>query len=134
MTRKRQEGITTYPRYKLKMYRVFKVDGVPEDLAKEVATALTQARAVGYGVFKTAWQEAKAILMRLGVPSALWGLYKAFTNELINKAQRRKIMTVEEVIDKWVKYGLDPAVLREVANAVIQVVTVTETKSAEKGA
>lgn len=133
MARKRQEGITTYPRYKLKMYRVFKIDGVPEALATEVATALTHARALGYGVFKTAWFEAKAILMRLGVPSAMWGLYKAFTNELINKVQRKKEATVEDIIAKWERNGLDPTVLREVANAVVQVVTVEVTKSAEKG-
>ena len=122
MPRKRQEGITTLPRYKGKMYAVaFGIFAGNEELAKEYAEALSHARSQGFGVYRVAWQETKPILMKHEVPSALWGLYKAFVNELINKVQRRKIATVEEIIDKWVGNGLDEAVLRDVAEAVVQV-------------
>jgi len=126
MGRKRQEGITTNPRYRLKAYAVgFGIGAGNEEMAKEYADALTSARASGVGVFRNAYAEIKPVLMRSNVPSALWGLYKAFINEILAKVQRRKISTIDEVVDKWVKLGLDSGVLRDCVSAVGEVM-VTE--------
>ena len=133
MGRKRQEGVTTPVRYKLKAYAVgYGIGAGNVEYAKEYAEALTTARASGYGIFKQAYEEIKPVLMRMGVPSALWGLYKAFINEIINKVQRRKIATVDDIVDKWTKLGLDPTVLRECVNAVGEVITVAETPTPSK--
>ena len=134
MGRKRQEGVTTYPRYKTKMYRVIQDGAIPEEYAKEFAEAVTNARASGFGSYKIAWEEVKPVLMREEVPSALHGLYKAFTNEVIAKVQQRKIATLDDIIDKWTKQGLDPRILRLVGETVVQVITVETPKPAKKGA
>jgi len=105
-----------------------------EEMAKEYAEALTQARSAGVGVFRNAYAEVKPVLMRAGVPSALWGLYKAFINEIIAKAQRRKIASVDEIVDKWVKLGLDSGVLRDCVNAVGEVMITAEPVPAQKTA
>jgi hypothetical protein len=117
MARKRQEGISTDARFKLKMFRVFSA-GVPEDLAKEAADAVAEARAKGVGIYRVAREEARAVLMRREVPSALWGLYFAFTNELVNKVRRRKEATRDQIIAKWVANGADSSVLNEIADKV----------------
>jgi len=133
--RKRQEGITTNPRYKLKAYAVAMGIGANNsEMAKDYAEALAQARSAGVGVFRNAYAEIKPVLMRAGVPSALWGLYKAFINEVIAKAQRRKIATVDEIVDKWVKLGLDGGVLRECVSAVGEVMVTEAPTPAVKGA
>ena len=135
MARKRQEGVTTNIRYKLKAYAVgYGIGAGNPELAKEYAEVLTTARASGYGVFKTAYQEIKPVLMREGVPSALWGLYKAFINEIINKVQRRKIATVDEIVNKWVNLGLDEGVLRACIDAVGEVISVEAPTPSQKGA
>jgi len=135
MGRKRQEGVTTPIRYKLKAYAVgYGIGAGNVEYAKEYAEALTTARASGYGIFKQAYEEIKPVLMRMGVPSALWGLYKAFINEIINKVQRRKIATVEDIIAKWVNLGLDEGVLRECVNAVGEVITLEAPTPSKKGA
>jgi len=126
MGRKRQEGITTNPRYRLKAYAVgFGIGAGNHEMAKEYADALTSARASGVGAFRNAYAEIKPVLMRANVPSALWGLYKAFINEILAKVQRRKIATMDEVVDKWTKLGLDGGVLRDCVSAVGEVM-VTE--------
>jgi len=133
--RKRQEGITTNPRYKMKAYAVgVGISSGNEEMAKEYAEALTQARASGVGVFRNAYMEIKPVLMRSEVPSALWGLYKAFINEIIAKVQRRKIASVDEVVEKWVKLGLDDGVLRECINAVGEVMVGEVPTPAQKSA
>jgi hypothetical protein len=135
MGRKRQEGITTNPRYKLKAYAVGMGigHGNPE-LSKEYADALTQARAAGVGLYKNAYQEIKPVLMRANVPSALYGLYKAFINEILAKVQRRKIASVDEIVDKWVKLGLDAGVLRDCVGAVGEVLVTEAPVPATKSA
>jgi len=123
MGRKRQEGITTNPRYKLKAFAVGMGIGANNvDMAKEYAEALTTARASGVGVYRNAYQEIKPVLARESVPSALWGLYKAFANELIAKVQRRGIATVDEIVSKWEKLGLDSNVLRAVVESIVEIV------------
>jgi len=124
MGRKRQEGITTNPRYKLKAYAVGMGIGAGNTkMAEDYAEALTSARASGVGVFRNAYAEIKPVLMRSGVPSALWGLYKAFINEIIAKVQRRKIASVDEVVSKWEKLGLDGGVLRDCVATIGEVIS-----------
>jgi hypothetical protein len=139
MTRKRREGITTYPRYRGKAYSVaFGIFHDQPELAKEYADALALARASGYGVFKTAYHEAIPVLQREGVSSKLWGLMKAFINELINKAQVRKTKTVDDIINDWaedLKTLADPEpVLRAIAETVVQVYEKEASKAPAKGA
>jgi hypothetical protein len=124
LARKRQEGITTNPRFKMKMYAVgFGIGAGNHEYAKEYAESLTQARASGVGIYRNAYQEIKPVLARERVPSALWGLYKAFANELISKVQRRGIATIDQIVDKWTVLGLDSGVLRAVVNVLVEVVT-----------
>jgi hypothetical protein len=134
MGRKKQEGVTTYPRFRMKAYSVGMgiSHGNPE-LSMDYANAMTQARASGYGIYKNAYAEIKPVLMRNEVPSALWGLYKAFVNEIIAKVQRRKISSIDEVVEKWTKQGLDSAILRECAEAVVEITTEVPPTSAVKG-
>jgi len=135
MTRKRQEGITTNPRYKLKAYAVgFGIGAGNQKYAEDYAESLASARASGVGVYKSAYQDIKPVLAREGVPSALWGLYKAFANELISKVQRRGIATVDEIVGKWVKLGLDETVLRAVVESVVEIVEKEVPVPAAKGA
>lgn len=135
MAKKKVEGVTTYPRFRGKAYAVgFGIFAGNSELAMEYANALTQARAAGYGIFKVAYDEIKPILMRNEVPSALWGLYKAFVNELIHKVQRKRIATTDEVIGKWERMGLNPDILRQCSEAVVEVVTEQTPTPASKGA
>jgi hypothetical protein len=72
--------------------------------------------------------------MRNEVPSAMWGLYKAFINELIHKVQRKRIATTDEVIAKWERMGLSGDILRQCAEAIVEVVAEETPKPASKGA
>jgi len=133
--RKRQEGITTNPRYKLKAYAVGMGIGANNTrYAEEYAEALTSARSAGVGVFRNAYQEIKPVLARLEVPSALWGLFKAFANELIAKVQRRGIATIDDIVAKWSNMGLDETALREVVNALVEIVEKAAPVPAQKTA
>jgi len=117
MARKRQEGISSSKRYRLKMFRVFGL-GVPEEYAKDVAEALKEARDKGIGTYRDAWISVSNEVLRGKVPSAMWGLYKAFTNEYISKVCRRKEMTESELRNKWVENGLDDTVLNDIIEKV----------------
>ena len=135
MAKKKIEGVTTYPRFKGKAYAVgVGIFSGNATLAMDYANALTQARAAGYGVFKNAYDEIKPVLMRNDVPSALWGLYKAFINELIHKVQRKRIASTDEVVTKWERMGLNADILRQCAEAVVEVVTEQSPTPASKGA
>jgi hypothetical protein len=135
MPRKRQEGITSYSRYLGKMYSIgLAVAGNNPEIAKLYAETLSQARAMGIGVYKAAWQEAKAVLMSEKVPSTFFGLYRAFTLELVNKVQRRGIASPDDVIAKWVEDGLDEAILRAIADRVLPQFKPEGTSPAQKTA
>jgi hypothetical protein len=135
MGRKRQEGITTNPRYELKAFAVGMGIGAGNTrLAENYASSLTQARSAGVGVFKNAYQEIKPVLMRAEVPSALWGLYKAFINEIIAKVQRRKIASIDEIVEKWTKLGLDEGNLRACIESVGEIVSTESPVPATKTA
>jgi len=139
MPRKRQEGLTTYARYKAKAYAVgMGLAFGNEQLAREYAEALTLSRAAGYGLYKIAYAEAKAKLMQLGVSSKWWGLIKAFVNELVHKCQVKKVATPDEIVDKWLKElrtMRDPeAVLKTIRDTVVQIFKTEPEKAAPKGA
>ena len=135
MAKKKTEGVTTYPRFKGKAYAVgVGIFAGNTTLAMEYADALTRARASGYGIFKSAYDEIKPVLMRNEVPSALWGLYKAFINELIHKVQRKRIATTDEVVSKWERMGLNGDILRQCSEAVVEVISEETPKPATKGA
>ena len=126
MARKRKEGITSNIRYKMKAYAVgLGIAHGNEELAMDYADKLTIARAAGIGPYKMAYAEIKPVLMRNDVPSAFFGLYKAFINEIIAKVQVRKIASSDEIIDKWTRLGLDAGILGECVEAVGEVI-VTE--------
>jgi len=115
MTRKRQEGVTSFPRYLMKMYKIgLAISGGNELLAQQYAMTVSQARAMGIGTYKNAWTEAKGVLTSRSVPSSMFGLYRAFTLELVNKVQRRGIASPEQIIERWTEQGLDPNILREI--------------------
>jgi hypothetical protein len=132
MARKRREGVTTGIRYRIKMLRTMGVP-VPQEWAEEYAMSLLQARASGYGAYKTAWEEVKPVLIHMKVPSALHGLYKAFTNEVVSKVQQRKIADLEDIIEKWTNLGLDPNVLQVIGEAVVMVVRAETPQAPPKG-
>ena len=135
MAKKKTEGVTTYPRFKGKAYAVgIGIFSGNSTLAMEYAEALTRARASGYGIYKNAYDEIKPVLMRNEIPSALWGLYKAFINELIHKVQRKRIASTDDIIAKWERQGLNGDILRQCAEAVVEVVAEEAPKPASKGA
>jgi hypothetical protein len=121
MGRKKQEGITTYPRYLAKMYRVgLAIAGGNEEIAKLYAESLAQSRTAGYSTFKDAWNITKAILQSEKIPSMRYGIYRSFVFELINKVVRRGSEELEDVIRKYVEEGgADENVLRAIAERVM---------------
>lgn len=135
MARKRREGVTTYPRYKGKVYAVaYGIFHGNEEYARHYAESLATARASGFGVFKEGYRVIIPVLMKHEIPSAQWGLYRAFMCELVSKVQQKRIATVEEIIEKWRDFGLDEATLSDCASAVVQVVTKEVPTPVEKGA
>lgn len=135
MARKSREGVTTYPRYRGKAYAVgMGIFHGNERLSMDYADALSSARASGFGVFKEGYRVIIPVLMKEEVPSALWGLYRAYMCELISKCQQRRIASVDEIKDKWVDLGLDSSILDGCAEAVVQIVTKEVPVPAPKGA
>jgi len=112
------------------------VAGEPE-IAKDYAETLTLSRASGYGLYKLAYQEIVPKLQELGISSKLWGLLKAFVNELVHKCQVKKVEHPEDIIEKWIEAfrTLDPeAHLPEIADTVIRITKKEVEKPAPKGA
>jgi hypothetical protein len=135
MPRKRQEGITSYSRYLGKMYSIgLAVAGNNTEIAKLYAETLSQARAMGIGIYKAAWQEAKGVLTSHKVPSTLFGLYRAFTLELVNKVQRRGIAAPEDIIAKWEADGLDAGIMGEIVDRVLPQFRAESSSPAQKTA
>jgi len=135
MPRKRREGVTTYPRYKLKMYHLaLRGAATPEasKLAEEFAESLKIARAEGFAPFKDAWKIAVDVLRRMNVPAKLWGLYKAFVNHYMHQVVQRRVMTAEEVIDYW-RDTLDPSVMEAIVDELGRKATTEEQVPATKG-
>ncbi len=121
MGRRRGDDSTSTTRYMLKMYRIFAC-GVPPDLAMKVAEALARARELGYAPYKIAWDHARSVMLRYDVPKALWGLYRSFVYEFVNKVIKRRQMTKEELIMEWINKGLERSVLEALVNEITDVV------------
>ena len=105
-------------KYKQLMY---KLGGqLPEATRIEIAEQTTMNQLMNYqmayGVFNRVWREIVVpVLVEKGIWSPMWGPYKAFTNELLKRAlglgRQRPTMTVDEVVSKWQKTGLNKDVL-----------------------
>jgi len=137
LARKKREGLTTYARYKAKMYKVGLGIAGEGKIAEEYANMLTLSRASGYGLYKLAYQEVVPKLQELGISSKLWGLIKAYVNELIHKCQVKKVADPDEIIEKWIETfkTFDPDDhLPEIADTVIRVTRKEVEKPAPKGA
>jgi len=114
-----RDDLTSNIRYRIKMYRVgLGLAGGNESLAREYAEALNTARLMGVGSYEHYWEVAEGVVRGQGVPRAYYGLYRSFTSELIKKAQRQRVASVEEIIEKWTKNGLDPKVLRMICERI----------------
>jgi len=121
MPRKRRYGITSAMRYQLKAYRVHKIDGIPEDLANLVALNQTMAWSTGFGMFHRVWENVvKRVLQELKVGKIYWGLYRAFTCQVLSKTVEKKTEEIDLVIRKFANLGLDIDVLRAIVNAIQQ--------------
>ena len=125
MARKRRVGITSAVRFRLKAFRVAAA-GVPEDLAMAYATALGDAWQQGFGDYINMHKHVQEQFFQpRRIPAALRGLYLAFCNEFLARVVRRGIETVDYLIEKWTKLGLDPDVLRDLVDFLSQYRTET---------
>ncbi len=92
--------ITTPLRYTYKMVRLH--GGVPSpEMINELARMQYAAWEAGYGEYKEAYARIKSVLEDNNIPSGLWGLYKAFVNEYLNKVKQRRVLTEEELMNIW---------------------------------
>jgi hypothetical protein len=100
---------------------------LPDELRVEMIEATTNSQLMNYqmayGVFNRVWREIVVpILVEKKVSSAMWGPYKAFTNELLKRAlglgRQRPTMTVDEVKTKWQNLGLSKDVLDSITTAI----------------
>jgi len=100
---------------------------LPEELRAEMIESTTNSQLMNYemayGVFNRVWREIVVpVLVEKNVYSAMWGPYKAFTNELLKKVfglgRQRPTMNAEQVITKWTNLGLNKDVLDAIVNRV----------------
>ena len=119
--RKRKRlGLTSVIRYKLKMFRVVAA-GVPEELAREFAESTTLAWELGFSPYHNMHERVREQFFQpRDIPLALRGFYLAFCNELQARVLTRGIETVDYLVEKWTRLGLDPAVLRELVDFLCQ--------------
>lgn len=118
MPRKRQEGLTSGLRYRLKMARMFYHPGIPSEEIMKLADQITRSRDMGYAAYKQAWVNARSVLSGK-VSSVLYGAYRSATLEFVRKVLQQKVMTPEEWLDKWARNQLDPGILREIADKLM---------------
>jgi hypothetical protein len=120
MPKKKRIGPTTGHRYRVKAMRVHGFGMPPrvlETTIHELALLQEGQRQEGFAPYHDAWLKAKEKLQALNVPSGLWGLYRSFVMELINKVSRRGLLSLEQLIEITVKKtGLDADVMRELAD------------------
>mgnify|MGYP003883727311 CR=1 FL=1 len=116
MGRKRRLGLTSLARFRLKAFRVAAA-GVPEELAMDYAMALGDAWQQGFSPYHNMHKLVQEQFFQpRGIPAALRGLYLAFCNEYLARVVRRGIETVDYLIEKWTRLGLDRDVLRELVD------------------
>jgi len=101
MPRKKSESVTTVPRYMGKMRRIGEAVVGDPTIATLYALSLTAAQRAGYGKYKDAWVRVKEQLAKEPIPSALYGLIKAATNEYLNKVLTKKEMSPDDWRAKW---------------------------------
>lgn len=117
MARKKRYGLTSQPRFKLKAYRVVSA-GVPQELALEYTNAVAQTYALGFGEFYKARRKVMDSEVWARVPSALRGLYLAFVNEVVSKVLTKGVASIDEIVGKWERMGLDPGLLWDIAEVL----------------
>jgi len=108
---------------------MYKLGGdLPPELRLKMAQELTEIQKLNYqmayGVFNRVWREIVVpTLTEKKVPSAKWGPYKAFTNELLKRAlglgRQRQSMTIDEVKNKWVNNGLEKDVVDTIVSKIL---------------
>lgn len=120
MPSKRKFSITSTARYNLKAYRVHKIDGVPPELAMSIANAQTSYWTLRFGMFHTMWvNRVEPLLAFNGVPRELWGLYRAFLNQLLSKAMGTGKQEIELVIARW-RNILDENIMLQIVEAITE--------------
>jgi hypothetical protein len=101
---------------------------LPPDLKLKMADELTEIQRLNYqmayGVFNRVWREIVVpTLTEKGIPSAGWGPYKAFTNELLKRGlglgRQRPSMSIEAIKNKWVNNRLDRDVLDTIVSKIL---------------
>ena len=105
--RKPQRGLTTSPRFRLKMYDWFSKGGrIPATLVMEVVDAMDSARNIGYGEYAKLYDKdfAQAV-NEVGLPSILVGI----TRSLVFHVHRMRT-----------EYGLDNNQTSELIERVLQ--------------
>lgn len=132
VARKRRFGITSQVRYKLKLYRLFG-EKPPQELINEFASAVDQAYHLSYGEYYKVRRKVMNSEVWAKVPTALRGLYLAYVNEVVNKVMTRGIASLDEVVAKWSRMGLDEGLLYEIAEVIgLEKPEVEEPKPAPK--
>jgi len=118
-------NVTAY-KWKQLMYRLG--GELPPELKLKMADELTEIQRLNYqmayGVFNRVWREIVVpTLTEKNIPSAQWGPYKAFTNELLKRGlglgRQRPSMSIEEIKNKWVNNKLDRDVLDTIVSKIL---------------
>lgn len=111
---RRRSSITTPLRYMIKAIRAHGGEP-PKELLNTLALAQYAAWEVGLKDYKRAWEIAEGVLQAMKVPKAMYGLYRSFVMEYVNKVKKRGILTDEELITIWErKGGIDRKVMEEI--------------------
>jgi hypothetical protein len=130
MARKKRVGLTTYARYTYKAIRLH--GGKPSDqLIEQLGHTQASAWQAGFANYQDAYSLILPILQDHKVPSALYGIYRAFAFEVENKVRQKKVVTSDELIQQWIrKGGLDPAVMRDIIEALHPTIEAPTTRPA----
>lgn len=135
MARKKQEGITTTPRFAGKMYAVgVGIFSGNVARADKYADALAESRAAGFEPYREAYTQIKPVLARNNVPSTLWGLYRSFACEIVHRVRIKREVGADEIVSKWQANGLDAGVLGDCADALVGAVAAETPQPAQKAA
>jgi len=102
MAKKKRMSGSSQLRYTGKLAQLFEARVGDKQLAQQIAHAANVSRASGYQKYVEAWEVAKGILIANKIPTAVWGLYRSFTFQLINSV-RVKGLSAMSVIEKWSK-------------------------------
>ena len=130
MPLKRQRGLTTNIRYRLKMYAVAIGKAVGnEQLAMEYAIALSEARSAGAQSFNVARNIVEAVCSQEGIPRGYWGIYYSFAMVYTARVLRDETWTHDEAINHFARLGANPTVSNRIAEALTRAITAPEVSS-----